>query len=57
MVAMEALKLLSAGNRRRQAAAAVAAMFLPGLVFPLYITRADEAVEHEPADIKNHSYL
>jgi hypothetical protein len=57
MVAMEALKLLFAGNREGKLLLLLLQWFLSGLLFPLYITRAGEVVEHEPADIKNHSHL
>jgi len=58
MVVMEVLKLLFAGNRREgKLLLLLLQWFLSGLVFPLYITRAGEAVEHEPADNTNHSHL
>jgi len=44
MVAMEALKLLFAGNRREgKLLLLLLRWFLSDLVFPLYITRAGEA--------------
>jgi len=55
---MEALKLLFTGNRREgKLLLLLLQWFLSGLVFLLYITRAGEAVEHDPADIKNHSHV